>query len=211
MPLELRSFRPADETALLTICLQTGDAGKDASKTFRSPTLLGEYFATPYAAYDPTLCLMLTDESGPCGYVLGAVDTAAFVQWFNTEWLPRLQAQHAGAILRMDTPDTWLYELIKRPAKVPACAADYPAHLHIDLLPRAQGRGWGRRMIEAWLGMAGQRGARGFHLGVSPANAGALAFYHRLGLQPLDAQPGVVFLGGRLPWGQMNRPQRERA
>ena len=24
----------------------------------------------------------------------------------------------------------------------------YPSHLHIDLLPRAQGRGYGRRMIE---------------------------------------------------------------
>jgi hypothetical protein len=24
----------------------------------------------------------------------------------------------------------------------------YPSHLHIDLLPRAQGRGWGRRMMD---------------------------------------------------------------
>src|SRR3546814_10812782 len=34
---------------------------------------------------------------------------------------------------------------------------DYPSHLHINLLPRLQGRGVGRRLIERWLRLAAAR------------------------------------------------------
>ena len=61
----------------------------------------------------------------------------------------------------------------------------YPSHLHIDLLPRAQGRGHGRRMMEQVMEMLRRRGSPGAHLGVSMLNARAQAFYTHLGFREL--------------------------
>src|SRR2546430_13446667 len=41
---------------------------------------------------------------------------------------------------------------------------DYPSHMHIDLLPRAQGRGFGRRMMDDLMTKLRGRGSRGVHL-----------------------------------------------
>ena len=75
----------------------------------------------------------------------------------------------------------------------------YPSHLHIDLLPRAQGRGFGRRMLEAVMDTLARRGSPGAHLGVSPSNGRALGFYERLGFRELvrvgSPSDGCIYLG----------------
>lgn len=207
--MELRAYLPTDLPHLLTICLQTGDNGADATGRFRDPSLLGEYYAAPYAAYDANQCLVLADTQGPCGYVVGAADTTSFVRWFNREWLPVLRQRYRGRRVPRDAPDRALLDLIRQAARIPPCAAEYPAHLHIDLLPRAQGQGWGRRMMQAWMQRAYSLGAAGVHLGVSPANLPAIAFYARIGLHRLPEADGAVFFGARLPFappgGNVNR------
>jgi ribosomal protein S18 acetylase RimI-like enzyme len=78
----------------------------------------------------------------------------------------------------------------------------YPSHLHIDLLPRAQGRGLGRAMMERVLDLLRRHGSRGAHLGVSLPNRAAQAFYRKLGFQPLiqvgEGQDGCLYMGFRL-------------
>ena len=59
--------------------------------------------------------------------------------------------------------------------------ADAPAHLHIDLLPRLQRAGWGRRLIGALADELAARGVPGVHLDVDATNLDAIAFYRRLG------------------------------
>jgi ribosomal protein S18 acetylase RimI-like enzyme len=197
----LRPFTPVDLRHLSEICLRTGDRGNDASASCTHPELLGDYFAVPYAMHDPTLCLVLTDAAGPCGYILGAADTRAFVTWFNQYWLPDLRAKYRGFEVRADACDSWLVRALAEDAKVPACADEFPAHLHIDLLPRAQGAGWGRKLVHAWMDLAAAKGARGFHLGVSKENRRAVAFYERFGLQRLRDDGGAWLYGMRLPRG----------
>jgi ribosomal protein S18 acetylase RimI-like enzyme len=77
----------------------------------------------------------------------------------------------------------------------------YPSHLHIDLLPRAQGRGYGRRMMEEVMARLRRRGSPGAHLGVSLRNTPAMAFYEKLGFRPLmrvgtDLE-GCLYMGKR--------------
>ena len=44
--------------------------------------------------------------------------------------------------------DIVIYKAFAEPAMTPdAIVATYPAHMHINLLPEAQGKGWGRRLI----------------------------------------------------------------
>ena len=79
---------------------------------------------------------------------------------------------------------------------------EYPAHLHIDLLPPFQGAGYGRAMMETFYATAAQAGAAGVHVTVAKANTRALGFYHRLGFRPLEiaelAATTVTALGRKL-------------
>jgi ribosomal protein S18 acetylase RimI-like enzyme len=183
--MRFRLFQPDDLASLSTICLRTGNHGGDASGCCTHPELLGDYFAVPYAGYDPNLCLILDAEDGTraCGYILGVADTRAFVGWFNREWLPRLREKYLTVTAPENACDAWLLRALQNDAPVPAWADQYPAHLHIDLLERAQGQGWGRELVHAWLDLVAARGVRGMHLGVSKANSRAIAFYESLGLQ----------------------------
>ena len=75
--------------------------------------------------------------------------------------------------------------------KVSISARPYPAHLHIDLLPDAQGAGHGRALIDTFRAAAAEAGAPALHVGVDPANTRALGFYARLGFTPIPvADPG---------------------
>ena len=71
----------------------------------------------------------------------------------------------------------------------------FPAHLHIDLLPEAQGSGYGRGLMRQ-LGLAAvAAGVPGIHLGMARDNLPALAFYRRLGFRELPVEGGALVLG----------------
>ena len=53
----------------------------------------------------------------------------------------------------------------------------YPAHLHLNVLPRAQGRGVGPALLAAAVDRLARRRVAGVHVGVGPANARANAFW----------------------------------
>ena len=76
----------------------------------------------------------------------------------------------------------------------------YPAHLHIDLLPRLQGKGHGRKLIDTWSECVRALGASGFHLGVGAANTRAVRFYRAYGLEEIESHGppyNVHFFGRR--------------
>jgi ribosomal protein S18 acetylase RimI-like enzyme len=85
------------------------------------------------------------------------------------------------------TLDDLLVALVHAPARAPAdLVAAYPSHLHIDLLPRLQGQGWGRRLINTLLERLRAVGSHGLHLGVAAANTDAQAFYRAVGFTEVD-------------------------
>jgi ribosomal protein S18 acetylase RimI-like enzyme len=99
------------------------------------------------------------------------------------------------------TADARLVQLLHEPPVAPAhVVAEHPSHLHVDLLPRWQGGGWGLVLLERLFAQLAAAGSPGVHLGVGTANDRAVRFYGRLGFEVLDDTfPGAVFLGRRLP------------
>lgn len=185
----IRPARSGDEPGAYHVCLKTGNYGEDGEPFYREdPDALGRIFVGPYLAFEPEFSLILEDEQGICGYALAAPDSRAFYARYEREWRPRLCAQFPDP---GGDPATWtrlqqVYHAYHHPDYFcPEPYAVYPAHLHIDLLPRAQGRGYGRRMIEALLDRLRARGVPGVHLGVSVHNPRAGGFYARLGFREL--------------------------
>ena len=144
MEFAIRPYHPTDLYSLYTICLRTADSGRDASPLYRDPELMGHLFAAPYAVAEPELCFILTADGTPSGYVLGTRDTLAFTRWCATEWFPALRARYPLPAPDDVSPDARAIRDIHRGEPGHAeIIADYPAHLHIDILPVGQGQGLG--------------------------------------------------------------------
>ena len=192
---EIRPLRSSDRNAVYEICLKTGDAGQDATVLYRDPELLGHLYAGSYAALEPESGFVLEDEEGAGGYILGARDTYAFEQRLEQEWWPPLRARYPDPDVLPD-PDRHLVQSIHKPWRTPKRITEpYPSHLHIDLLPRFQGRGWGKRMMDLWLAEMRARGSVGAHLGVGMRNERAVKFYLRYGFKEFQRWNDVLMLG----------------
>lgn len=187
---DIRPYRPADLDDLYRICLATGDSGAEAGHLYRDPKVIGHIYAGPYGALSPETAFVVEDDQGVGGYIVGAIDTRAFEARLEAEWWPALRPQYAdpsGTPYQTWTPDQQRAFLIHRPFHAPRrVVTPFPAHLHINLLPRLQGQDLGRRLIDLWLATAKAMGARGVHLGVSRANTRAIRFYLAYGLDQLD-------------------------
>ncbi|MEJ3405991.1 GNAT family N-acetyltransferase [Rathayibacter sp. YIM 133350] len=196
--LEIRHPLPADLPGMYRICLITGDAGNDATGRHANPDLLGHIYTGAYAVRSPEFAYVVVDEHGVGGYVLAVPDTRDFEAWQEREWYPALRAQYPLSAFEgaaADTPDAALVRLLHTPERrTDSVIERWPAHLHIDLAPRLQGRGLGRELISRALDGIRSAGVKGLHLAVDPRNEGGKAFYPRVGFtrQPDAVEPGVV-------------------
>ncbi|HYK67664.1 MAG TPA: GNAT family N-acetyltransferase [Streptosporangiaceae bacterium] len=193
----IRPYQSADLDDLYRICLQTADNGQDATGLVSDPMLPGHVFAAPYGLFEPSFAWVAEDAAGVAGYVLGARDTGAFEERLERDWWPALRASYPDP--RQLTETLSLLERISlqdihEPFRTdPALVSRYPSHLHIDLLPRLQGRGIGRRLIETLLAALRASHSPGVHLHVSRANQRAAGFYRHVGLTELPADGVRVF------------------
>jgi ribosomal protein S18 acetylase RimI-like enzyme len=195
----IRAYRPGDEPALYEICLRTGDSGEDATEMYRDPNLLGEIYVGPYLRLAPTLSFVAEDDQGVAGYVLGAADTRAFELACEREWWPALRSRYALGVFPANSPDDRLARLIHGPRETSEDVVDrYPAHLHIDLLPDLQGRGFGRRLLETLFDALRTGGVPAVHLGVGLANTRAIGFYERMGFTVVHRYTDSQIMARRL-------------
>lgn len=203
----IRPATPSDMPGAYEVCLKTGDSGNDGTALYADdPSALGNIYVGPYIMFEPNLAFVLEDSEGICGYVLGALDSERFYRRVLDEWLPPLRERHPAP---SGDPSSWTptqqlyYEYHNPQFYYPESFRPYPSHMHIDLLPRAQGRGWGRKMVELLLGRFVELGSPGVHLCLSAANTRAYGFYKRMGFYDLARveapPPGVIYMGRRLP------------
>ncbi|MFD1722074.1 GNAT family N-acetyltransferase [Amnibacterium endophyticum] len=196
LPVEVRAPRPSDTAAVYRICFETGPDPEDPGRT---PELLGHVWAGPYLAFAPHWCRVLVDARGVAGYLLAVPSSAAYERWAAEEWWPPLRLEHPADAPGLSPADRAVAELFATPpASPPDLVATHPAHLHIDLLQRARGRGFARLLIDDLCDRLAAEGVPGVHLGVAPDNARATAVYRRLGFEVLRHEPDVVWMGRRL-------------
>ncbi|HZP53012.1 GNAT family N-acetyltransferase [Actinocrinis sp.] len=196
---QIRLYRPGDGDALFDICMRTAEAGGDARHLYEDQDLMPNIFAAPYAYLEPELTFVLDDGTRAVGYILGTSDTPRFVTEFRERWLPLVAERHPAPVGEPATRDEQMAFLLHWPERmiVPEMA-DYPAHLHIDLLPEYQGRGYGRLLAYTFFDALAKAGAKRVHLAMVTANTAARAFYDRIGFRELPvADPGVLTFLGR--------------
>lgn len=181
------------------MCVRTADAGKDATGILTDDEIWPEVFLRPYLVRHPDHAFVVDVDGMPAGYLVCAPDTRSFEDWFSTAWWPpravRWPVGEASTDPRVQRTNGILRHAAGRRPGAEPYADTYPAHLHIDLLPQAQGQGWGRRLIDALTATLRERGVSGVHLVADAANTSALAFYDRVGFVRLPSHEGVQAFG----------------
>lgn len=188
----IRPYRPRDLDDLYRICLQTADSGTDATSLFRDPKLPGHVYVGPYTAFEPSLAFVAQDAEGVGGYILAALDSRAFERRNERDWWPALRSSYPepsqDESSELSLPEWYALQNIHHPwMTADELASRFPSHLHIDLVPRLQGRGIGRRLIATLTASLRDQGSRGVHLGVLRTNQRAIGFYRHVGFTELPA------------------------
>jgi len=225
-PVIIRTSRPTDRAAVAEVCVRTAAAWADARGVYSDDLLMPDVFALPYLEYEPDLVFVVVLPGGDSaraghdpaddvlrvpdgrvvGYVIGVADTRDFVRWWQASWTAGFEERHpaVGVSPTGATPgfsEAALLRCGSDPERmvrgISAAELDeFPAHLHIDLLPEAQGRGLGRTLMDTLRAALADRGAPGVHLGMDPGNTGARAFYDRYGFRELPSHaPDSPLLG----------------
>lgn len=208
----IRKAHLCDVPYLYEICLKTGFTGTNAQELFNDPYMIGQYYAANYLFFQPDSCFVVycdddTTENTqelllkrPQGYILGCTDTMRFNDWMETEWLPPLRNCYSLPYVGKTEFENQIALLFHKKLDFgsQSWASDYPAHLHIDILPSLQGKGCGRILIEAFLESLREKKVSGVHLGVGGKNEKAVGFYRAVGFSVLEEAEWGFVMGYKL-------------
>lgn len=160
--------------------------------------MIGSYlYCKAYLLLSPNTCFVLDPGNGHAvGYIIGTHDTnhlaqrwQAMVSVIDPKLVPPPDAEH------QDPNELPMIKDMKIALYSGHCSMlqsneellqKYPAHLHIDILPEFQGKGYGPSLMEVFLAKVKELGATGVHLGMLRTNDGARRFYDRLGYSLCD-------------------------
>ena len=193
--LAIRPYRPDDLDAVYAICLRTGDAGGDATMLYRDPRLIGHVYAGPYVTLEPDLCFVLADPGAVFGYVLGTRDSLRFERLCERNWFVQLRQRYPAPAADDPSRDARMKRLIHMGYRADADLTAWPAHLHIDLLPSVQRKGWGGRLLRVFLDRLRELHVGGVHLLTGPSNPRAMAFYRQAGFTPIKTSASTIAYG----------------
>lgn len=190
----IRPYGSADRADCYDVCVRTAAVGADARGLYSSDDLMPDIFCGPYLDLDAGSAFVVDTGERVAGYVIAASDTREFVRRYRAEVLPEFARKYPYVTRPVTTEDA-MVNLGHTPEHMLIPQLDeYPAHLHIDLLPELQGLGMGRKLIDTLRASLAERGIRGVHLVMDAANTSARAFYDRLGFVelPSDSADSVV-------------------
>ena len=185
MRYKIRNYHITDLSALYKICLLTANNGGDASSLLDDSDLAGHLFAAPYAFFEPKLCFILSLDANPCGYVLGAKNSINFLEKCENHWFPQLRKRFTLPDKKDKSLQSNFIRYLHQKQDLIDDLQDYPAHLHIDILPAARGKGFGRQLVQVFLNQLKVLNINGVHLIVSKQNSAAIGFYEHIGFQEL--------------------------
>lgn len=166
----------ADLAAIGRLAYATAFFGAPADVFFPTPTLFAELWVAPYLVAGHVL--VARQGSDLHGYCLGVDRSVHYLRglWRRTPHVLRALLHDPGraralrfGVRALTTP---------RPT---APARRFPAHLHLAVAVDARGVGLGRRLLQAYLQAARDRGVVGVQLATTDLHAAAVRLYHSEG------------------------------
>lgn len=182
---DIRAYRETDEKRVQRICIET--ASPLAARSAALQKALLTVFCRYYVEQEPQNCFVAANERDEAmGYILSAQDFSAWETRFRAEYLGLFKDPLAYG-MGMDSVRAL------RPY-----APQYPAHLHIDILPACQRQGVGTRLIQTLCAHLAAQGVPGLMLGAGRKNERAIRFYRKCGFAELGVTANEILFGVKL-------------
>lgn len=184
--MEIRKYKNKDFEAFRKICIDT--AAENMRDTAEKEKTLTLTYCEYYVERESGVCFALADENDTAvGYIICAADNRLYAKSFKpyAKKIAKISLkQGLGAYFgaRMYKP---FYN-------------DYPAHLHIDILPKYQHSGYGTKLMNALKQELRSRNIKGVMLCVGSSNENAVRFYKKNGFKVLQNVPGGIYMGCKL-------------
>lgn len=180
----VREYCREDADRLRYICTET--APENMKNTAKKRQFLLLRYCDFYIEKSPKSCFVAEKDGRAVGYVICCPDSV----FFKKEFRKFLKAHGASFFQRLTCfGDALIYLPFKK---------EYPAHLHIDILPEAQRQGNGRALINALEQSLRKQGKCGVMLAVSKDNETAVKFYRALDFKVILSLPKTYLLGKKL-------------
>lgn len=193
----VREYTSQDERAVEDITYRTGFNGLDLTGRgyFDDRRLFFLIFISYYTRYEPQHCFVAEDTHtrAVVGFVVGTEDTHAQERAFQ-KMLPWKVLPRVCLVTLLRYPRTMrtlarlarMGQEIQRRSQPAHWLAEYPAHLHINVLPEYHSQGIGGQLIRRFEAHMRERRVKGVHLQTSNYNRKAIPFYQKMGFSIVE-------------------------
>lgn len=174
--MNIRPYKEKDRENVRFVCLNSDGPCKIGKR--RQNFLLTTY-CDYFIEKEGRNCFVATDENDRAvGYILCAENYDNFKEIFDKEYLPRIR-KCEFKFRKSAMRSTRIQEEYK---------AEYPAHLHIDILPEFQRMGLGHKLMDALCNNLKSKGVKGVCLTVWAGNKKGRKFYEKYGFTLLETR-----------------------
>lgn len=169
------------------ICIKTADEKLINSESKREITLL--LYNKYYTRCEPENCFVLADNSDlAVGYILCAENYKRYKKSFYKNELKQLFKIKPSAVI----------EGISCVMGNRIFSKNYPAHMHIDILPEYQSKGYGTMLLTALTEQLKKKHISGLMLIVDSSNTNAVKFYRKNNFKNIKKLAGAIVMGVKL-------------
>ena len=182
----IRPYKAKDKENVRFVCLNSEGPCK-SSKRARNFALA--VYCDCYIENEPENCFVAADEKDKAiGYVISTESFDKFKEIYISTYYPRIKK--------------WEYR--RRKSALRAIASqekykeDYPAHLHIDILPEYQHMGLGRKLMDALCDNLRNKNVKGVMFTVWHKNYNAIKFYEKYGFELIETKETTLVYGLKL-------------
>ncbi len=182
--ISIRNYEKKDFDGVRYTCLNSDDGEMNEQVS----EFVLHTFCDYYIEHEPENCFVLDDDGKAVGYIICTENYDKYKEVFDREYLP-LNKNLGEGLYNWALTSTVLQNKYK---------ADYPAHLHIDLLPEYQRQGWGGKLLKTLFDHLRKKGIKGVMLTTGTSNTNAGNFYKKYGLEQLEIYDTDVAFGIKL-------------
>ncbi len=183
--LTIRKYEEKDYDNVCYVCLNS-EGDDDMSEELCEFVL--HTFCEYYIEKEPENCFVLDDDGRAVGYIICAENFDRFKKVFDEEYYIRNLHFDEGR-LQWAREAYLLHEKFKE---------EYPAHLHIDILPEYQRGGYGGKLVAALSEHLKSKGICGVMLTTGTKNTTANNFYKKYGFESLEIYDTDIAFGKKI-------------
>lgn len=184
--MKIRPYNAKDKENVRFVCLNSDGPCKSSK---RAKNFILSVYCDYYIEHEPENCFVAADDNDRAiGYVISTQNFDKFKEIYISTYYPKIKK--------------WEYRRRKSALRAIASQGkykeDYPAHLHIDILPDYQHKGLGRNLMDALCDNLRQKDVEGVMFTVWHKNYNAIKFYEKYGFELIETKETTLVYGLKL-------------